>query len=171
MKLGLIFVVGLFVAALLSCEAIRKQSAASGHNVKINAHSILIRGTTISGEDRDAVTKIFKKYDSSLYRIAVYENGSLKRHIGKMSEMQIGEVAREYSNNARTSGLTNWTMQIGLTNHVTTSTTAGNSTHVTTAGSATHVTTHGSSTHITKIPQESDALVKEVTPILEKYSK
>ena len=125
-------------------------------------------------------TKIFKKYDSSLYRIAVYENGSLKRHIGKMSEMQIGEVAREYSNNARATGLTNWTMQIGLTTHVTTSVaagsathvmTAGSPTHVTTAGSPTHVTTHGSSTHITKIPQESDALVKEVTPILEKYSR
>jgi hypothetical protein len=97
-----------------------------------------------------------------------------------MSEMQIGEVAREYSNNARASGLTNWTIQIGLTTHVTTSvtagspthvTTAGSPTHVTTAGSPTHVTTHGSSTHITKIQQESDALVKEVTPILEKYSK
>ena len=157
--------------ALLSCEAIRKQSGASGHNVKINAHSILIPGTTISGEDRDAVTKIFKKYDSSLYRIAVYENGSLKRHIGKMSEMQIGEVAREYSNNARASGLTNWTTQIGLTTHVMTTVKTGSPTHVTTAGSPTHVTTHGSSTHITKIPQESDALVKEVTPILEKYSR
>ena len=171
MKLGLIFALGLFVVALLSCEAIRKQSAASGHNVKINAHSILIPGTTISGEDRDAVTKIFKKYESSLYRIAVYENGSLKRHIGKMSEMRIGEVAREYSNNARASGLTNWTMQIGSTTHVMTTVQAGSPTHITTAGSPTHVTTHGSSTHITKIPQESDALVKEVTPILEKYSK
>jgi hypothetical protein len=79
-----------------------------------------------------------------------------------MSEMQIGEVAREYSNNARASGLTNWTTQIGLTTHVTTSTTAG---------SPTHVTTSGSGTHITKIQQESDALVKEVTPILEKYSR
>jgi hypothetical protein len=171
MKLGLIFALGLFVVALLSCEAIRKQSATSVHNVKINAHSILIPGTTISGEDRDAITKIFKKYDSSLYRIAVYENGGLKRHIGKMSEMQIGEVAREYSNNARASGLTNWTMQIGLTTNVMTTVKAGSPTHVTTAGSPTQVTTHGSSTNITKIPQGSDALVKEVTPILEKYSK
>lgn len=180
MKLRLIFALGLFVVALLSCEAIRNQSAVSGHNVKIDKHSILIPGTTISGGDQDAVTKIFRKYDSSLYRIAVYENGSLKRHIGKMSEMQIGTIASEYTNNAKASGLTNWTMQIGLTTHVTTSvtggspthvTTAGSSTHVTTAGSPTHVTTQGSSTHITKIPQESDALVKEVTPILEKYSK
>jgi hypothetical protein len=62
-------------------------------------------------------------------------------------------------------------MQIGLTTHVMTTVKAGSPTHVTTAGSPTHVTTHASSTHITKIPQESDALVKEVTPILEKYSK
>jgi hypothetical protein len=162
MKLRLIFALGLFVVALLSCETIRNQSAASGHNVKIDPHSILIPGTTISQQDQDAVTRIFKKYDSSLYRIAVYENGSFKRHIGKMSEMKIGAVAREYTNNATTSGLTNWTTQIGLTTHVTTSTTAG---------SPTHVTTPGSSTHITKIQQKSDALVKEVTPILEKYSR
>jgi hypothetical protein len=171
MKVCFIFALGLLVVVLLSCETIRKQSVASGQNIKIDKHSVLIPGTTISQQDQDAVTRIFKKYDSSLYRIAVYENGSLKRHIGKMSEMQIGEVAREYSNNARASGLTNWTMQIGLTTHVMTSVTAGSPTHVTTAGSPTHVTTHGSSTHITKIPQESDALVKEVTPILEKYSR
>ena len=173
--------------ALLSCEAIRNQSAVSGHNaVKINEHSILIPGTTISGEDQNAVTKIFKKYDSSLYRIAVYENGSLKRHIGKMSEMQIGTIAQEYTNNARASGLTNWTMQIGFTTHVTTTgspthittggspthiTTGGSPTHITTSGSPTHVTTPGKTTHITKIAQKSDALVKEVTPILAKYSK
>jgi hypothetical protein len=187
MKLRLIFVVGLFVAALLSCEAIRKQSTVSGHNaVKIDEHSVLIPGTTISAEDQNAVTKIFRKYDSSLYRIAVYENGSLKKKIGKMDEMQIGAIAGEYTNNAKASGLTNWTMQIGRSTHVTTTgspthittagspthvTTTGSSTHVTTTGSPTHVTTHGSSTHITKISPESDALVKEVTPILEKYSK
>jgi hypothetical protein len=181
MKLRLIFALGLIVMAFLSCEAIRNQSAVSGHDaVKIDEHSVLIPGTTISQQDQGAVTKIFKRYNSSLYRIAVYENGSLKRHIGKMSEMQIGAIASEYTNNAKASGLTNWTMQVGLTTHVTTSvqagspshvTTAGSPTHVTTAGSPTHVTTHGSSTHITKIQQESDALVKEVTPILAKYSK
>ena len=189
MKLCLIFSVGLFVAALLSCEAIRNQSAVSGHNaVKIDEHSVLIPGTTISGEDRNAVTKIFKKYDSSLYRIAVYENGRLKKHIGKMSEMRIGEIAGEYTKNAKASGLSNWTMQIGFITHVTATaagspthvtqggspthvTTTGSPTHVTTTGSPTHVTTQGSLTHITKIQPESDALVKEVTPILAKYSK
>jgi hypothetical protein len=171
MKLCLIFSVGLFVAALLSCEGIRRQSAVSGHNaVKIDEHSVLIPGTTISGEDQDAVIKIFKKYDSSLYRIAVYENGGLKKHIGKMSEMQIGEIAGEYTKNAKTSGLTNWAMQIGFITHVT-ATATGSPTHVTTVGSPTHVTTHGSITHPTTIPVESDALVKEVTPILAKYSK
>jgi hypothetical protein len=181
MKFRLSFALGLFVAALLSFGGIRLQSAITGHNaVKIDKHSVLIPGTAISGEDRDAVTKIFKKYDSSLYRIAVYENGSLKRHIGNMSEMQIGAIAGEYTNNAKASGLTNWTMQIGFITHVTTSTTGGSpthvttggsSTHVTTGGSPTHVTTHGRITHPTTIPVESDALVQEVTPILAKYSK
>lgn len=177
MKLCLIFALGLFVVAFLSCETIRTQSVASGHNVKIDKHWILIPGTVISQGDRDTVTNIFKKYDSSLYRIAVYEKGGLKKHIGKMSEMQIGAVAAEYTNNATTSGLTNWTMQIGQTIHVTAAgspthiTTAGNPTHITTAENSTHVMASGKGTHITKIQQESDALVKEVAPILEKYSK
>ena len=197
MKLRLIFALGLFVAALVSCEGIRRQSTAAGPNrIKIDEHSVLIPGTAISGEDQEAVGKIFKKYDSSLYRIAVYENGRLKKRLGKMSEMQMGTIASEYSRNAKASGLTNWAMKIGSPTHITTTgsvthvtqggstthvtqggspthvTTTGSVTHVTRGGSTTHVTTAGSPTHVTQnIPPESDALVKEVTPILEKYSK
>lgn len=177
MKFRVIFASGLFVAALVSCQGLRRQSAASPNPIKIDEHSILIPGTTISEDDREAVINIFKKYDGSLYRIAVYENGRLKKHLGKMSEMQIGAVASQYSSNAKASGLTNWTMKIGSTTHITTGgspthiTTGGSPTHITTGGSPTHITTGGASTHITKIPQQSDALVKEVTPILEKYSK
>jgi hypothetical protein len=147
---------------------------------------VLISGAAISGEDQEAVSKIFKKYDGSLYRIAMYENGKLKKKIGKMSDMQIGPIASEYSRNAEVSGLTNWTTQIGNPTHITTAgspthiTTAGSPTHITTGGSPTHVTTAGrpthittaeKTTHVTSISPESDALVKEVTPILEKYSK
>lgn len=183
MKLRFVFALGLSIAALLSCEGIRRQSTASGRSsVQIDEHSILIPGTAISGEDREALNKIFSKYDSSLYRIAVYEKGSLKKQIGKMDEMEIGAIATEYSRNATASGLSNWTTKIGSTTHVTTHgnsmpgntthvTTAGSTTHVTTTGAPTHVTTPGITTHITRITEESDALVKEVTPILEKYSK
>jgi hypothetical protein len=177
MKLRLIFAISLFVAALLSCEGIRRQSAAAGRDrIKIDEHSVLIPGTAISGEDREAVTKIFRKYDSSLYRIAVYKNGSVEKHLGKMSEMEIGPIAAEYSNNAKASGLTNWTMKIGNPTHVASAgnpthvASAGNPTHVAAAGNPTHVPT-GEPTHVATIAQTSDALVKEVTPILEKYSK
>jgi len=177
MKVRLILVVGLIVAALAACEGIRRQSGAGSKSLKMDEHSVLISGAAISGEDQEAVSKIFKKYDGSLYRIAVYENGKLKKKIGKMSEMQIGPIASEYSRNAEASGLTNWTTQIGNPTHITTAgnpthiTTAGNPTHITTGGSPTHVTTAEKATHVTSISPESDALVKEVTPILEKYSK
>ena len=187
MKLRLIFALSLFVAALLSCEGIRRQSAAAGRDrIKIDEHSVLIPGTAISGEDREAVTKIFRKYDSSLYRIAVYKNGSVEKQLGKMSEMEIGPIAAEYSSNAKASGLTNWTMKIGNPTHVTGNPThiTGNPTHITgnpthMTGNPTHMTDTGNPTHVpagrpthgATIAETSDALVKEVTPILEKYSK
>jgi hypothetical protein len=180
MKLRLIFALSLFVAALLSCEGIRRQSAAAGRDrIKIDEHSVLIPGTAISGEDREAVTKIFRKYDGSLYRIAVYKNGSVEKQLGKMSEMQIGTIASEYSSNAKATGLTNWTMKIGNPTHMTGNPThmtgnpthmTGNPTHMTDTGNPTHVPA-GRPTHGATIAETSDALVKEVTPILEKYSK
>ena len=168
MKLRLIFALSLFAGALLSCQEIRRQSAVAGRDrVKIDEHSVLIPGTAISGEDREAVTKIFRKYDGSLYRIAVYKNGSVEKQLGKMSEMEIGPIAAEYSSNAKASGLTNWTMKIGNPTHVGEPTHVGSPTHV---GNPTHVPT-GRPTHVATIAETSDALVKEVTPILEKYSK
>jgi len=86
----------------------------------------------------------------------------LEKHLGKMSEMQMGTIASQYSANAQASGLTNWTLKIGFVTHQ-----AGNPTHLPATGSPTHA---GVVTHPTD-PTDSDALVKEVTPILEKYSK
>lgn len=212
MKLRLIFALGLLVAVLVSCECLRNQSSGHGR-VQIDEHFIRIPGTVISLEDRVALNKVFRKYDSALYRITAYEKGSVKKQIGKLDEMQIEDVAQEYSQHALASGLSNWTSQIGFrthvthfpptthvtrpgdtthvtrpgdTTHVTTVgnpshvTTGGNPSHVTTLGETTHVTTAGYTTdvtrpgkpsHVTIIDEESDALVHEVTPILEKYSK
>jgi hypothetical protein len=139
------------------------------------------------------VNKIFRKYDDSLYRIAVYEGGTLKNQIGKMDEMYVDDVTKDYSRNATATGLTSWIFQLGLRSHVTrfpqsTHITRGETTHVTNGGTThppgqtTHVTSHsthvppGEPTHVTRhnyasLEEESDALVKEVRPILEKYSK
>ena len=186
MKIRWIFALSLLVAVLISCQCLRKRSGQG--NVQIDEHSILIPGTTISDADQEALNKIFRKYDGSLYRIAVYENGSWKRQIGKMDEMQIAEIKKDYTANATVNGLSSWIFQLGARTHVThygptthitrpgntTHVTTGETTHVTT-GEPTHVTT-GEPTHVThhgaaSLEQESDALVKEVTPILEKYSK
>lgn len=218
MKPRLIFALSLSVAVLISCQCLRMQSDVSSRKVvQIDDHAVLIPGTAISREDRVALDRIFKKYDTSLYRIAVYEKGSLKKQIGAMDEMQMDEVTKEYPTNATASGLSNWTSQIGFrtlvthysptthvthpgntthvttgntthvttgntthvttgnTTHVTTGNTThvttGNTTHVTTGGDTTHVTTPGRPSHVTRIAEASDALVQEVTPILEKYSK
>ncbi len=96
MKYRVIIPLGLVVAALVSCQGVGRQSAAARPNaIKVDEHSVLIPGTAISEDDQAAVNNIFKKYDSSLYRIAVYENGSLKKQLGKMSEMQIGAIASD----------------------------------------------------------------------------
>jgi hypothetical protein len=187
MKIRWIFALGLLVAVLISCQCLRKRSSQGA--VQIGEHSILIPGTAISTADQEALNKIFRKYDGSVYRVAVYENGSLKKQIGKMKEMRLADVTKDYARNATAIGLSSWIFQLGARTHVThypptttvirppgqpTHVTTGQTTHVTT-GEPTHVTT-GQPTHVThpdftSIEQESDALVKEVTPILEKYSK
>ena len=197
MKIRWILAAGLLVGVLISCQCLHKRS---GHSsVQIDEHSILIPGTTISNPDQEALNKIFRKYDNALYRVAVYENGSFKKQIGKMDELQLADVTKEYSANATSTGLSSWVFQLGLgnhvthagnTTHVTKSTNPGNTTHVTRStnpGNTTHVTRStnpGNTTHVTtnqpnhvthpnfaSIEEESDALVKEVTTILEKYSK
>jgi hypothetical protein len=185
MKIRWIFALGVLVAVLISCQCLHKRSSEGA--VRIDEHSIEIPGTAISKADQDALNKIFRKYDDSLYRIAVYENGSRKHEIGKMDEIQLADVTKDYARHASAVGLSSWIFQLGARTHVThfpptthitkgqtTHLTKGETTHVTT-GQPTHVTT-GQPTHVTHddfagLTQESDALVKEVTPILEKYSK
>ena len=200
MKIRWILVLGLFVAALISCQCLRKRSGQSP--VQIDEHSILVPGTAISSADQEALNKIFRKYDSSVYRIAVYEGGSLKKQIGEMEAMYVDDVTKDYAQNATAVGLTSWINQLGVRTHVTRfpPTRPGGTTHVTHPGGTTHVTRTANTTHVTtgqpthvttgqgthvttgepthvthlnfaSLEEESDALVKEVTPILEKYSK
>ena len=199
MKIRWILALGLLVGVLISCQCLRKRSGQS--SVQIDEHSILIPGTAISNPDQEALNNIFRKYDNALYRVAVYENGTFKKQIGKMDELQLADVTKEYSTNATATGLSSWVFQLGLgnhvtrgrpgdTTHVTKSTNPGNTTHVTKStnpGNTTHVTKStnpGNTTHVTtnqpnhvthpnfaSLEEASDALVKEVTPILEKYSK
>ncbi len=185
MKIRWIFALGLLVAVLISCQCLRKRSSQGG--VQIKEDSILIPPTAISKADQEALNNIFRQYDRSLYRIAVYENGKLTKQLGTMPEMQLADVTKDYARSATATGLTSWTFQFIARTHVThygpTRTRVshlGQPSHVTRAeatpsGQPTHVTT-GEPTHVThhkfaSMDEEADALVKEVTPILEKYSK
>ena len=184
MKIRWIFALGLLVAVLISCQCLRKQSTESG--VQTSEDSVLLPPTAISKADQAALNNIFGKYDRSLYRIAVYDNGKLTKQIGTMPEMQLADVTKDYARSATATGLTSWTFQFIARTHVThygpttKVTRVGQPSHVTRGeatppGQPTHVTT-GEPTHVThhkfaSMDEEADALVKEVTPILEKYRK
>jgi hypothetical protein len=133
----------------------------SGHGrskaVEINKDYIFIPGTTISAEDQTAVKQILKKYDRSFYRIEPYEKGTPKKHIGTMDEMEVGHgFSRDF---AKSSGFTTWTTKIGRGCSPTRCT-----------QSPTPPAGAGRTCKL-MCPDPSDSMVREVTPILQKYSK
>jgi len=144
--------------------------------VKIDEHSILIPGTTITAKDQDEVKEILKNYRGSLYRIEHYEKGVRKERIGRMSEMEMGHgYVSDFASFAKSSGLTSWTTKIGLGCNPTricprSPTPTPTPTATATPGSAQRGEGKTCSTTCNP-PKKSDALVKEVTPILEKYGK
>src|SRR5262245_24084660 len=141
MKIRWILALGLLVGVLISCQCLRKRSGQS--SVQIDEHSILIPGTAISNPDQEALNNIFRKYDNTLYRVAIYENGTFKKQIGKMDELQLADVTKEYSTNATATGLSSWVFQLGLGNHITRGH-AGDTSHVTKTSNP------GNTTHVTK---------------------
>jgi hypothetical protein len=119
------------------------------HPVEINKDYILIPGTTISAEDQTAVKEILKKYDRSFYRIQPYEKGTRKKPMGTMKEVEVGHGSLH--DFAQTSGFTTWTTKIGM---------GCNPTRCI-----------QSPTPPPSGADPSDTMVREVTPILQKYSK
>jgi hypothetical protein len=143
--------------------------------VKIDEHSILIPGTTITAKDQEEVKEILKNYRGSLYRIEHYEKGVRKERIGRMSamEMDYGYVA-DFASFAKSSGLTTWTTKIGMgcnPTRICPKSPAPTATATPTPTPDSGQRGEGKTCNTTCIPKESDALVKEVTPILEKYGR
>jgi hypothetical protein len=142
--------------------------------VKIDEHSVLIPGTTITAKDQDEVKEILEKYDGSFYRIEHYEKGVRKGRIGRMSAVEMGHgYVSDFASFAKKSGLTSWTTKIGMGCNPTRICPKSTPTPTPTASPSpsSGQRWEGKSCNPTCIPKESDALVKEVTPILEKYSK
>jgi len=142
-------------------------------SVKIDEHSILIPGTNITAKDQDEVKEILKNYRGSLYRIEHYEKGVRKELIGRMSEIEMGHgYVSDFASFAKSSGLTTWTTKIGLgcnPTHCPPASPTPTPSPAPAPGSSQR--SGGKLCNTTCYPPKSDALVKEVTPILEKYSK
>jgi hypothetical protein len=162
-----------FVGVLAGClNGSMTQGMGRTKRVKIDQHSILIPGTIITAKDQDEVKEILKNYSGSLYRIEHYEKGVRKELIGRMSEMEIGHgYVSDFASFAQSSGLTTWTTKIGLGCNPTRICPKATPTPTPSATPSPGQRAEGKTCNTTCIPKESEALVKEVTPILEKYSK
>lgn len=132
--------------------------------VTIDKHGIAIPGTSITVEDQNKVKEIFERYSGSLYRVDRYEAGKFKERLGRMKAKEIGQdFVNETAEFAKKVGLTSWTTIIGKGCNPTIC-----PPHKTPAPSP---VPKGPSSHTTVYPPRNDDLVKEVAPILEKYSR
>jgi len=76
---------------------------------------IILPGTAISKDDEEAMNRILKQYDQSLYRIDTYEKGQLKKTRGTLSDIVIGrKLMSQVAANARKNGFTQYALRIGL---------------------------------------------------------
>jgi len=192
--MGYILPVIAIVAGIIvfSC-ADNVHSAGAGSKVTIQQSGILIRpGTKLSEGDQEAMNKILKSYDKSLYKIQTYENGQLKKTQGKLSSIYIDKATASEAARAMTEqGSTQYVIQIGFLNKTHGSPTPPpppiyaltDKTHQSPAPTpGTTNKTHQSPTPPAPTPsdkthqmqgaqsKEAEDLVKRLTPILEKYS-
>jgi hypothetical protein len=120
-----------------------------------NAYIEIYPGTQISSGDQKALNAILKHFDKSLYKIKTYEHGQLVKTQGRLDDVYIDPVLVADVIKASQQGIPNFAEQIGNPNR-----------------------THGmapSTGHAAKMPtplppEESERLVRLVTPVLLKYS-
>jgi len=149
MKKQILYPLTVSLFALVFCLGMgHPKGAGRPQPVEIASDYILIPGTTISAEDQAAAKRILKKYDGSYYRIEFYENGSRGKHIGSMRQIDVGHGFS--TDQAKKSGFSSWTSKIGM---------GCSPTRCTQSPTPTSGRDH------------SDDLVREITPVLQKYSK
>src|SRR5437868_11772533 len=81
------------VFVLLSLVAlVSSATAASKAKVEIQSEFIVVHpGTKLSKDDAKALNEVLKKYDKSLYKIEVYNDGKVTKTLGSLSDMQIDQ--------------------------------------------------------------------------------
>lgn len=111
-RFGLVIAIGAIGAVLVYAE--EKPLA---KNVVITKNSIIIPGTEMSKADGQAMNKILKQFDKSLYKVETYENGQLKKTRGTLTDVVTDkELASEIAANVKKKGFTQYAVQVAGSN-------------------------------------------------------
>ncbi len=97
------------VAAGMAVPALaeKERSGVTMDETHIVVHPI----TKISTEDTKAINNILKKYDKSLYKLATYKDGKLKKTQGTLSDVYLDQAIASELSAAQAKGESNKTMQ------------------------------------------------------------
>src|SRR3981081_352352 len=107
-QFGLAVAIGSIGAGLVCAE-----EKAPAKNVVISKDRIIIPGTEMSKADGQAMNKILKQFDKSLYKIEIYMNGELKKTKGTLTDVITDkELASEIAENVKKKGFTQYTVQV-----------------------------------------------------------
>jgi hypothetical protein len=97
------------------------------HNVVIHKHTIVLPGTEVSLADHEAMNKILKHYDKSLYRIDTYQNGQRQETQGKLTDLVTDRtLASEIAINVKRKGFTRDVHQVGRRDEISVPAPGGN---------------------------------------------
>ena len=133
------------------------------------AHIVVHPMTKISTEDTKAINNILEKYDKSLYKLAAYKDGKLKKTQGTLSDVNLDQAIASELPAAQAKGESNKTMQF-------TNPQRGNITNPQTAAAVTNPQRSPSvPTNPQRHPSAADEkaakeLLERLKPILQKYS-
>ena len=136
------------------------------------AHIVVHPITKISTEDTRAINNILEKYDKSLYKLAAYKDGKLKKTQGTLSDVNLDQAIASELPAAQAKGESNKTMQFTNPQRH-----PGNITNPQKTAAVTNPQrSPGAPTNPQRHPSAADEkaakeLLERLKPILQKYSR
>jgi hypothetical protein len=89
------------------------EEKAATKNVVVSKDSIVIPATELSKADGQAMNRILRQFDKSLYKIETYQNGELKKTRGELSDVVTDkQLASEIAENVKKKGFTQYAVQV-----------------------------------------------------------
>jgi hypothetical protein len=135
-----------FLMALSECQDGKHNVIFEKCSEPLDGQHIVIPATEITEKDATDLSARLKRFNHKFYRIQPFENAGPSKPFGSLSELLIGkELVAEMDKNGRFNGFSRWTRVMGL----------------------------GCFSRKLNVrdAEESAELVRQVTPILKKYSK